>query len=73
MEASPSDAIDEEDAANDFEKVLKDNYYDTAVEHSKTVHLVRPIIRKNASPDESQPSNSTRESSNEPICRSDRY
>ena len=30
--------------SNDFEKVMKANYYDTAVDQQR-VHLIKPIIR----------------------------
>lgn len=31
--------------SNDFEKVMKANYYDTAVDQQR-VHLIKPIIRQ---------------------------
>ena len=46
---SKDEGADDADS-NDFEKVMKTNYYDTAVDQPR-VHLIKPIIRqKDSSP-----------------------
>lgn len=42
-ETKDEGADDEDD--NNFEKVMKTNYYDTAVDQPR-VHLIKPIIRQ---------------------------
>ena len=48
----PTDTKEEagdDDDGNDFEKVMKTNYYDTAVDQPR-VHLIKPIIRQKDPP-----------------------
>ena len=44
-EANQKTESKDEGDSNDFEKVMKANYYDTAVDQQR-VHLIKPIIRQ---------------------------
>ena len=48
-QSETKEEVQEEDDGNDFEKVMKTNYYDTAVDQPRVV-LLKPIIRQKETP-----------------------